>query len=614
MLRRLVCVLAIHVLMAFAARQTMVAQSFTLLSSNTTVLGADDGWGASWGDYDNDGDPDLFLALSDQANALFKNNGDGTFTRVTDTPITQGNVVSSNGMWMDYDADGDLDLYVSNYGLQVRDEGAFILPTPQFRPNQLFRNDNGTFTAITDNALVLHHNASWGSSWGDYDNDGDVDVFVAGDAGHANFLFRNDGSGNYTPVTDMPIVEAGGPTRSATWIDYDEDADLDLFLVHFMTGGTRLNLYRNQLQETGVATFEAHGETPMETDTFASGTWSATWADYDADGHQDLYITTHFSGSANLLYRNANGQFQARSQHILGRENESASDACWGDYDNDGDVDLFISVSTTRPRPSRFYRNNGNGMFEQLTLDAFQNAPALANGCAMADYDNDGDLDLYVVTGSAFFLTTPVPNLLFRNDDGNQNNWINLDLRARGLNPYALGARVEITAVLDGQIRTQTRWLTGNAGDRTQSDFRIHVGLGKATTIEQIAVYWPSGAIDTFAQVAVNQFLRITEGQPLTPVVNERASKLPTRMHLAQNYPNPFNPQTTIAYTLSQGSAVRLTIHDVLGHTVRVLADEVQPAGTHHLTFDGTDLPSGIYFYRLSMGTTVQSKRMVLLR
>jgi hypothetical protein len=433
-----------------------------------------DGTGAAWGDYDSDGDLDLYIGNLSQPNVLYRNNGNGTFTNVATATGTAYTGQTHGVAWGDYDNDGDLDLYLASMG----------------EPNRLYRNNgNGTFAEVGAASGTNDSGLSRGVTWGDFDNDGFLDLYVAND-GVSN-LYKNGGSGAFTKVTAAYGVGGSGLGVGVAWADYDQDGDLDLYAAVFDqpsrlyrndnislvanhwfgvnligTGSNRAGIgarvrcvsgnkrmmreissgsgYLSQEPLTArfglglnavVDTLEVRWPsgivqtlvnlgvdqqiTLTEPPPFrftevgaASGTnniglsYGAAWGDYDSDGDLDLYISNFAQSSANLLYRNnGNGTFTnvAVASGTTGNGNSSTGVA-WGDYDNDGDLDLYVGSYGA----NQLYRNNGNGTFTDVGAASGTNDAAATRGVAWGDYDRNGYLDLYVSNDG--------PNRLYRNN------------------------------------------------------------------------------------------------------------------------------------------------------------------------------------------------------
>jgi hypothetical protein len=303
--------------------------------------------GCSWGDYDNDGWLDLFVAnRTGTGNAndfLYHNNGDGSFSSRTNSPVTKDGRYSSGGCgWADYDNDGFLDLVVTTYG-----DGNLVY----------HNNSNGDFTRISNSVIAAMLGVSPSSAWADYDNDGDLDLFVA-NTGQTNFLFRNDGSGAFTRITTGAIATDVANFSGCAWGDYDNDGDLDLFVASGGAAASENNfLYRNN----GDGTFTRITEGIIVND----GGWSngAAWVDYDNDGHLDLFVNNAAAArqSEFLYHNNGDGSFTKITTGSIVNDDGASPGAAWADYDNDGFLDLFVANGGLQlAENDALYRNNGN--------------------------------------------------------------------------------------------------------------------------------------------------------------------------------------------------------------------------------------------------------------
>jgi hypothetical protein len=528
------------------------------------------GSGCAWGDYDNDGDIDLFVANSGQANRLYRND-DGFFSDVTAPPLTDLGAACGCA-WGDYDNDGYLDIYV------VNNDGA----------NKLFRNDGaGGFTDATSGPLGDTGSGD-GCAWGDYDNDGDIDLYVVNN-GQANKLLRNNDGITFTDVSSAPMNDAGAGSCCA-WGDCDKDGDLDLYLANYYGGANRL--FRND-----GGTFVDVTSSPLGNTDEGMG---VAWGDYDNDGDLDLYLVNN--GQDNKLFRNdGGGSFtDVTSGPLVGRGYDFG--CTWGDYDNDGDLDLYISTSYCC---NQLLRNDGGGTFTDDTTGPLGDTSGYSIGTAFGDYDGDGDLDLYVADVGTYDYCK-----LFRNLLGYEENWVHVNLVGTTSNRSGIGARIRIVTGRGSQIRE----VSGGSGMRSQDSMTAEFGLGDETTADSLVVSWPSGSVDVMTDVACNQTVLVTEGS--TSVDEQSIS----RLALAANVPNPFTSETSISYALPEQDVVSLKVYNVSGQVVRVLVDdEIRAAGRHTIDWDGRDdsgagVASGVYFARLEAGATVERRRMVVLR
>ncbi|MEP0547439.1 MAG: FG-GAP-like repeat-containing protein [Rhodothermales bacterium] len=604
--------------LVFTLAPTLHAQSFTRVTTGPVATHSDNSLGVAWGDYDDDGDPDLFVANGGQPSRLYRNDGDGTFSAVANGPVVTTLGDSRGSVWADYDNDGDLDLYVSNRGGNV--------PPPVTQPAQanfLYRNDGPPtfgFTRVNDMPPATEANFTWSSSWVDYDNDGDLDLHVP-DNLHAadDFFYENDGSGQFTSVTPTFVEPGSEPsTGVASWIDFDGDGDQDLLLAksgRFLPGQAENHrLFRGLLADTGTLGFEE--VTTGGVVTHFDNDFQASWGDYDNDGDPDLFLG-HAGGPrgvSNYLYRNdGDGVFTAITSGPVVTDTDGTLGSGWGDYDNDGDLDLLVANGGL----DKLYRNDGDGTFTSMTsadVGSIVSTSGNSWGAAWADYDNDGFLDAVVVNAA----TGPGgnSNALYRNTATNGNHWINIRVVGTTSNRSGIGAVVRVKATISDAPTWQTRYIMGSpTGDRSQDDLRAHFGLGDATEIDSVVVAWPSGAEDVYEAVGSNAFFRAVEGGDLLPVASEDASvpsgdEAGLRLDL---HPNPARDRAALSFTLARPGVVRVRIYDVLGRIVRTPPAEQHAAGEQQVTLDVAGLPAGVYLIAVEAGGQRRVERMVRL-
>jgi hypothetical protein len=325
----------------------------------------------------------------------------------------------------------------------------------------------------------------------------------------------------------------------------------------------------------------------------------AAWGDYDNDGDLDLYLTKMWA--ANRLIRNDGGGAFTDVTTTLLAYGASSMATAWVDVDNDGHLDLHVvNYNDT----DRLFRSDGAGSFVDAS-DPPLNDDGSGWGAAWGDYDGDGDCDVYVANGGE--------NALYDNQMGELSHWLVVELEGTVSNRSAIGARVRIVA--DGM--TQIREITSGSGNFSQNSLAAEFGLGDASVVDTLEVRWPRGLVERASGVAIDQVVQVTEGV-WTGTGGENT--VGARAILRGNSPNPFNPATLIQYELPSAGRVDLGVYDLSGRLVRVLVDgERLEAGKQTTPWNGRDdagraVASGVYFYRLEVGGEVLTRRMVLLK
>jgi len=590
-----------------------VDQPFTFDLVEQTLPQVEHGF-VAWGDVDADGDLDV--AISGRTGTgiitdIFRNDGK-TDGQVLFTPLVAGlpALLYSHGAWVDYDRDGDLDLMVM--GSRTED--------PPFDPvTALFENNSGQFSEVTAVSFEALHSGT--ISWGDYDNDGDDDVLLAGlnaVGDRRTLLYSNDGSDAFS-LTSVKLK--GGAFGDAQWGDYDNDGDLDLALTgDSQDVGLVAGIYRNN----GNGTF-AKISAPLLPVAFGS----LAWGDYDNDGDLDLIqtggqLTLDFFKPITRVLKNEGSGFVVAD---LGLPKMLSTAATWGDYDSDGDLDLLLSgaEAINGSITARLYRNDGAGVFEQSIFLI----GTMFGASDWADFDGDGDLDL-LASGQISALL-PLTNLY-------ENK--------RQVIPPNPEAPANLVAIVSGD-EAHLQWTPPSDG--LSYNLRVGTAPGRGDIVSALAdpttghrllfkpgnvfhnsswtlkalhngvYFWSVQSVDhaleasTFAAECTFTVTQAIETGTDTPEL------IPVSFALYPGYPNPFTRETTLSFDLPEAGHVVFDVYDVLGKQVASLIDEVMDAGTHTAKWNGRDnagmvLGTGMYLYVVRADGNVRTGTITFVR
>jgi hypothetical protein len=487
------------------------------------------GSGCAWIDYNNDGLLDLYVVSGryvdgatkfskpdgvDATNHLYRNNGDGTFTDVTAQAGVGGKGFGMGVTVGDYDNDGYEDIYVTNWNSSI-----------------LYHNNgDGTFTDVTAKAGVENPHFGTGTTWVDYDRDGKLDLYVgnylkfdpnakreyfSADAfpgpldyeGDADRLFHNNGDGTFTDVShkagiDNPLGRAMGLTAG----DFDNDGWPDIYIANdtmdsYLYHNNHDGTFTNVAQDVNVA-FGANGE--------ATSAMNPIFGDYDNDGWQDIFVSDM---RYHRLFHNPGAKgFWLDTTVETGVAQVSGQYVAWGDgffdFDNDGWKDLFIvngGLHWLIPMEDSVLRNNGNSTFTDVSfeLGSYFKFKKVGRGACFADYDNDGYTDAFIVVlgGKGILLHNNPPPV------GMRNHWLTIKLIGTKSNRDGFGARLEAIA---GDLHQYIE-ATSENGYLSQGDPRPHFGLGKHTEVDKLIIHWPSGIDQEIDHVKADQFLTVKE-------------------------------------------------------------------------------------------------------
>lgn len=552
--------------------------------------------GVSFADANGDGLDDITFSSAMGENIQHLRNKTTTFKNIVNKMGISELGISKAVIWADYDNDRDKDLFVVNLGSVSR----------------LYRNDRGIFTDVTNiSGLSMSLDQSTGASFADYDNDGFLDLYVGNrDEFQGNRLYHNNGDGTFTEVTETAkVTNTGKLALTVSWLDFNNDGFQDIYCANdLMKGNT---LFKNNGDGTFIDISASSGvDLQMACMGIAVG-------DYNDDGWVDMYLTNGPDGNR-LLKNNGNNTFS----EVAGLLGINIGKICWGsnfiDYDNDGDLDLFVCVSNgISGNPTRediLFWNKGNGTFAQALTTGIESDTSFSYGNAIGDYNNDGYSDIVILNANG------TQSKLLKNN-GWTNNWIKINLKGVVSNRDGIGSKIAIYA--EGKVLY--RWITNEVSYQSQNSLTQIAGLGTATLIDSIIVNWPSGQKSKVTSAVVNQTLTITEAaldlqSGLTTEQMKKEFEIPEEYSLNQNYPNPFNPTTTISYQLKDKSEVKIEIFDILGRKIRQIESGLKSAGFYELLFNAESLPSGVYVYRVfaksleSEQTFTESKKMILMR
>ena len=486
-------------------------------------------------DFDNDGLLDIMTSTWDPCESItyYRNEGDGSFTDYTEKAGLSGQLGGLNITQADYNNDGWMDLLIMR--------GGWMKMRGQMRMSLLRNNGDNTFSDVTESAgLAKPAYPSQSAAWADYDNDGDLDLFSCSEtmqeAGiestalmFPSRLFRNDGNGHFEDVAQDAGVQNWRYCKGSAWGDYDNDGDPDLYISNF---GEANRLYRNKGDGTFTDIAQAVG-VAEPTNGFATWFW-----DYDNDGWLDIFVAGYgedigdvaadYMGLPNdgprpRLYRNNGaGGFTDVTRDVGLWRVHLAMGANFGDLDNDGFLDFFLGTgapSYDALAPNIMYRNNAGKSFEDVTFSGGFGHLQKGHGASFGDLDRDGDRDIFVQVGG-FYPGDGFVNALYENP-GHGNRWLSIKLVGAQSNRAAIGARVAVTLEnSDGAIR-RVHSTVGNGSSFGSSTLTQEIGLGNAHRIVSLEVHWQTTGIkQTFMDVPMDSHIRIRENSDEYEILN----------------------------------------------------------------------------------------------
>ena len=603
-------------LLLLLATQLIHAQGFTEVSEEAGINHAFHvdiatfGGGVVVFDYNNDGYEDLYLTGGNLDDALYRNNGDGTFSNVFENSGLESTrtIHSQGAAAADIDRDGDKDLIVTS---MYDDEREYLAP------NLLFLNNgDGTFTDVTEAyGLSEFASNSQGASFGDINADGYPDLYVANyiAAPPQGFSIFNEETitNNYASAEDYIFINAGGKQFievsgiygmvhdgfgfEGTFTDWDNDRDLDIMIANdfgfkaMPNVALRNNFPDKSLSYRGNSLRLNYGMNAMG---IAAG-------DYNFDGWMDYFVSNI---SASLFVVNDEGKsFEDIGYQIglgltlIDNEEYQGVPVSWGanffDYDHDQDVDLFVNNGalnpTVRPNHNFFFRNNGE-TFDEIASEVGVADPRIGRGSAVFDYDNDGDLDIFVVNQIPRDPISTIPAarcLLYRNDAAD-GNWLKVQLAGTKSELNGLGSRVEV--VVDGRLLI--REIDGGSSHLSQNSTIAHFGLGDAQEVESVTVKWVGGKTQSITNVAANQLITIEEEEG--PIYDFEYNYITA-------YPTVFTDQILIEYELQNEEPFDISVYDAQGRLVETLTNQSGVMTGFWQWNDAAKLAPGVYVFQL---------------
>lgn len=566
-------------------------QLFLKITDGALVTTAADSRSCNFVDINGDMLDDIFISsgpFEGNTNMLYINNGDGTFSEITTDAIVSDTNRFDGATFADCDNDGDADCFVVTwYG----------------EKNYFYTNNgDGTFAHITDVEMQSANTYSETASWGDYDNDGWLDLYVTNSAGDKhNLLYRNTTDGDFEKITGIDPVEDMHKSRGVNWTDLNGDGAIDLLVVNEDTEPDDMFLNNG----AGVFTKVTTGDV-VEAET---STMSSSSVDVDNDLDADI-ITASWEGQNNQLFiQNADGNFIAATTGDLTTDTSYSFTTACEDYDNDGDIDLFITNGFADAELVNYaYLNDGAGNFTRDLVSFPDLSTVCSYGAAWGDANNDGFPDLVIANCRGLDGTADDPFNTFYLNNGNDNHWIKIHLTGSLSNMSAIGAKIKVRAVIDGEVVWQMREVSAQNGYCSQNSFTAHFGLGDATVADSIIINWPSGTETILLNEDINATLLITETIPET---------IPSTQQLINAWLSQNLADDMLFLHLSSEALknMQLSFRILNAEGKVVNAQNIQYADSSARTFPIklSGLAAGIYFLQLhSEGPMIANLRFVV--
>ena len=481
--------------------------------------------GGAVADFDFDGYPDFYLlGGSDQSNALFKNNSDGTFTNIANQAgVDLFNILGAGPTFADVDGDFDLDLLVFSINLWDQPIGSDV-DLIENRPRLFINQNNGTFIDTSSSSGFYSGMPSYSGSYADMDKDGDLDLFMThwtsdSETTSKQLFWENDGTGQFSDVTIEYLgIQQNANLNKFTFTphitDINEDGWIDVLLAADF-GTSRIFYGTGGLPGPSTPLFLVNQPSVISDE---NGMGSSV-ADYDNDGDLDWFVTSiwdpngvpegNWGVTGNRLYRNLGaGVFEDATDEAGVREGYWGWGACFADFNNDGHLDIYhengfpneLNAPEFLQDPSRLFMSNGNGTFTESSVTAGLNYTGQGRGISCVDYDLDGDLDILIMPNNDAYQ-------LYKNTSTNSNNYLSVNLFDTGPNPYAINAKITVNT----NQRSLLREVTSSNNYVSNNPLQQHFGLGQSATINSIEVSWPDGVVQTIVNnLTVNEITSIS--------------------------------------------------------------------------------------------------------
>jgi len=556
------------------------SENLGLLNTSWGVDGNENfGGGISFFDFDNDGWDDLTISSNEDLPVRFCRNNNGNFELINLQGISDELFQTKSVQWVDFDNDDDFDLFVTS--------------NQNSGDNRLYENTgNFEFIDITDTAgLSNPGHKSFGGSWGDYNNDSFLDLFVVSrffdSPDKFNTLYRNNGDGTFTDISiEAGLIQENSMSFCSAWLDYDKDGWQDIYIANDKIQNKNI-LYHNNQDGTFTNLAEEAGA------AVAIDAMSTTIGDYNQDGWLDIYVANTQEGNA-FLKNNGDGTFT----DVAAENGTLFESVAWSsvflDADNDTDVDLYVSASIIEvsggQKSAAYYNNDGTGLYTIPENIGLEEDISISYSNAIGDVDNDGKADIAVLN------CLPENVFLWKNASENDNNWLKVKLIGTESNRQGIGSFIEISVNGEKQYN-YTLCGEGYLGQNSAYEF---FGIGDAIQIDYIKVNWLSGQVDMILNPQINEHLTMVEGDH--PLNIDALSENPVSV-----YPNPSRSIVHISGLENYQEGV-LQLVDLSGKVIQQLAID-----SPDQELNVSQLKSGIYILNLSTAQALENIKIVKL-